>query len=253
MSLHEIDLVTGMSNINAERKVLEDLDLTPKAVKQPARTTSVGEFLKSEFHSTRGSTDSDISINLAQLNTQGERLSPPKLPERRLSKSKTFFNFGGRKDKEPKPIRRVNSTTSKNTLVRRFSRGANRSSSSASAYTESINSTDSSYSLKNMNSKDIASVTSDARIPSYDRGSSSSRNSGFMQSWPAYAREEFILCPEIRITPEVLSLDGGSTNLWVAVEVMGTLRLANILDQTPATFQEERRTISGDSAGMSFV
>jgi hypothetical protein len=237
--------------VNVERTALEDPDLTPKASKPLPHTASAGAFLKSEFH--KGSTESDASIHLSELNAQGERVSPPKIPERRLSKSKTFFfKVGSRKEKEPKPIPRFDSTTSKNTLVRRFSRGQDRNSVSDSAYSDSITSTDSSCSLDGMNSGDIANVIIDPRISSYHRGSVNSQGSESSQSWPAFAREDFILCPEITITPEVLSLDGGSTDLWVAVEVTGTLRLANSFEQISAKFQEERRNISGGNAGMLF-
>lgn len=242
-------------NLDAACTALEDPDVTPKAAKQAVRTMSAGAFLKSEYHSPRCSKDSDDSsdrIHMSQLNGYGQRISPPKIPERRLSKSKTFFfKFGGRKDKEPKPIQRVDSTASKNTLIRRLSRGTNHNSSSDSTHTDSIQSVDSSYSLQRMNSRDITDVVVDPRVSSY--GSSlRSPSLGFMQDWSISAREEFLLCPEITITPEVLSLDSGSTNLWVAVEVAGTLRLANNPEQNSAKLPEGRRTISGHSAGMPF-
>ena len=237
--------------MNIERTALKDPDITPKASKPLPRTASAGAFLKSEFH--RGSTESDASIHLSELNAQDERVSPPKIPERRLSKSKTFFfKLGNRREKEPKPLPRFDSTTSKNTLVRRFSRGQDRNSVSESAYSNSITSIDSSYSLDGMNSEDIADVISDPRISSSHRDSVHSQGSEYSQSWPEFAREDFVLCPEITITPEVLSLDGRSTDLWVAVEVTGTLRLANSFGQSSAKFQEGRRNISGGNAGMLF-
>jgi hypothetical protein len=240
------------ADLKVERTVLEDPDLTPKAVKQVPRTVSAGGFLKSELYSSRSSKHSDNSsdrIHMSQLNGYGTQISPPKLPERRLSKSKTFFfKLGGRKDKESKPEKWVDSTTSKNTLIRRLSRGTDHNSSTASSYTDSIQSADSSYSLPN--SKDIADVIIDSRIPSRSNSSIHSISPGSMQNWATPTREEFILCPEITITPEVASLDAASTNIWVAVEVAGSLRLANTHEQTSAKLREGRRTISGANAGM---
>lgn len=242
--------------MSVERAAMEDPDLTPKAVKPLPRTVSAGTFLKSEFHS-RCSRDSDASsdrIQMSQLNEQGERISPPKIPERRLSKSKNFFfKLGGRKDKELKFIQRVDSTTSKNTLIRRLSRSTNHDSGSDCTYSDNITSTDSSYSLERMNIRDIAHVIVDSRIPSCGSSSSHSLSPGSMQSWPTCAREEFLLCPEITITPEIASLDAGSTNLWVAVEIVGTLRLANAHEQSAAKLQDKRRTTSGHNAGTIFV
>ena len=239
---------------NVERPALEDPDITPKA-KQAARTMSAGAFLKTEFHFPRGSKDSDNSLDrmhISQLSGHGERFSLPKMPERRLSKSKTFFfKFGGRKDRESKPIPRGDSTTSKNTLIRRHSRGTNQNPSSNSTYTGSVQSAESSYSLQRMNSRDITDVVIDPRISSYGSSSMRSISPVSLPNWSTSAREEFFLCPEITITPEVLSIDSGSTNLWVAVEVTGTLRLANHQQQKSAKLPEGRRTISGHSAGMS--
>jgi hypothetical protein len=241
--------------VSSERTVLEDINVTPKAVKQVLRTASAGTFLKSEFHYPRDSRDSDTSsngIHMSQLNEEGERISPPKIPERRLSKSKNFFfKLGSRKDREPKPIQRINSSTSKNTLIRRLSCGANQNSGSESKYTDSITSADSSYLLNSMKSKDIADIIIDSEISCYDRSSSHSLSSESMENWGT--REELFLCPEITITPEISSLDSGSTNLWVAVEVTGALRLASGYGHDLAKLCESRRTVSGHSAGMLFV
>jgi hypothetical protein len=237
--------------------MLEDPDITPKPVKQLQRTMSAGAFLKSEFHSTRGSRETDSSsvrIQMSQFNEVGEQISQPKIQDRRLSKSKNFFSsLGVHKGKKPMPIRQVDSTTSKNILIRRLSRGTTQNSSSDSTYTDSITSTVSSHPQKRINSRDIADTVIDSRIPSYDNGSLSSLSPGSMQNWPTSAREEFLLCPEITITPEILTLDAGSTNLWVAVEVTGTLRLANSHEPSSAELQESRRAASGYSAGMLFV
>ena len=233
---------------------MEDTDLTPKAVRQLPRITSAGAFLKAEFHSLRDKRGSNGSDRTRMSHEQVGRVSPPKIPERRLSKSKNFFlKLGGRKDNEPKSIQRVGSSTSKNTLMRRLSCGTNRDSGMDSPYTDIIASADSSYSLERITSGDIADVIIDSRISSYDSSSLHSLSPGSMQSWPTSAKEEFLLCPEITITPEVLSLDAGSTNIWVAIEVAGTLRLANTHEKGLAKLKEGRRTISGHSAGKLSV
>lgn len=218
---------------------VDDPDITPKAPKQVPRIMSAGAFLKKELH--RGSADSDVSINLSQLNAQGERLSPPKIPERRLSKSKTFFsNFKSRKDKEPKPAPRTTSVTSNNTLIRRLSRSSKRNSICEATNTDSIPSADSSYSLDGIHGEDIADFVVDSRKSSYHHNSSHSRKSECSQNRSDPRPQSLVLCPEVKITPEVLTLDGGSVNLWVAVEISGVLRLANGSDQTSTIFQEAR-------------
>ncbi len=236
--------------MNTERAVLEDPDLTPKPVKQLLRTVSAGAFLKSEFHSPWVTTDSDEIVDrqdMAQLNGKYEQISPPKLPERRLSKSKAFLlKLGGRKDKDPISLRSNDLSNSKKTLVRRLSRGTDHFSSES---TKRIPSEHSYYSLQN---KETSDVVVNSRISSCNSSALRSLSPISMRNWSRSAREEFILCPEITITPEVLSLDAGSTNLWVAVEVTGTLRSANNYEQSPTIPQEGRRTISGYDAGVLF-
>jgi len=218
---------------------------------------SAGAFLKNEFHSLRGSRQSDGSsddIRMSQLDGHGIRVSLPEIPERRLSKSKPFFfKLGGRKEKEAKPTQAVNSTTSKNTLVRRLSRGTNNRSNSDSSDAISLPSVDSSLPLQRVNSKDIADVIVDARISSYGNNAMRSTSPPSMENWATSAKEVFLLCPEITITPETSSLESGSTNLWVALEVTGTLRLANNHDHSSAKLREGRRTISDYSAGMRYI
>ena len=71
-----------------------------------------------------------------------------------------------------------------------------------------------------------------------------------MRNWPTSARGEFILSPEITITPEMPSIDGGSTNLWVAVEVTGTLRCADFGAKSSGEGGEARKAILESRAGM---
>ncbi|KAG0649376.1 hypothetical protein D0Z07_4404 [Hyphodiscus hymeniophilus] len=258
---------------------IKDTDLTPKAVKQQvSRTMSAGAFLKTEFHSPRGkrTQNSSDNIHLSQLDGQGIRISPPKVPERRLSRSKTlFFKFAGRK--EPKPVQSVESPIPKNTLIRRISRRTSQNSHSISNSSGSLPWVDSSTLLQHMscsdnNSSDITDVNINSRVSSYgcnsiqsleagpvdnrstfqtsshDSTSLYSGSPGSIENCSTFTRDEVLLCPEIKITPEIWSLDAGSTNLWVAVEVTGVLRLANHPEQNPSKLHDGRRTISGYSA-----
>ena len=237
-----------MADLISEHTTSEDPDVTPKA-KQVSRTMSAGAFLKSELCSLRSGKQSD-DIHMSHVDERGTWISPPIIPERRLSKSKTFFfKLGHRKDKEPNSIKRVDSTT-ENTFIRRLSRSTNEHARSDSSGTDSIPFKPGSlYSLPQINRGDITDVVIDSRSSSY--GSSlHSLSPGSMDNWSTSARKEFFLCPEIKITPEVSSVDARSTNIWVAVEVSGTLRLANDDEHNPAKMQEGRRNISGLTAGM---
>lgn len=209
----------------------DDPDLTPKA-KPTARTASAGAFLKSELYQRSGDIEAtrfSVRDNRHSMFTpppSGRRPpspakgSPPKIPERRPSKSKNFFlrAIGGRLSDESKAIRRKDSGASKGTLIRRLSRSKN--SSSAESYTDSINSTDSGYSFE-PGSLDITDVSMNSRLSSYEGDPPSSSVSH------ALAPDVFVLCPQIVITPEISSVDTGCCFLWVAIEVNGTLRKAD--------------------------
>ena len=189
---------------------------------------------------------------MSQLDGQSTQTLAPEIPERRPSKSKTFlFKLGHWKDRAPRAMKRVESTTSKNTLLRRISHSSNQEVSSDSLGTSPITSEDRSYPLQHIKSRDITDDEIDSRTSSCGSISMHSLNPGHVGNWSSSIRDECLLCPEIRITPEISSLDAGSTNLWVAVEVTGVLRLVNDYEQNPPKLQEGRRVMSGYSAGMS--
>ncbi len=213
----------------------EDLDVTPKARLSAARTNSAGAFLKSELYlqsrdieatrySVRDNRHSMFSPQPVTRRPHIAKSSPPKIPERRPSKSKNFFlrAIGGRLSDESKSIRRKDSTASKATLVRRLSRSRNPSSSES--YTDSIISTDSAYSF-DPDSLDITDVSMNSRI-----SSSQEAPHTVPQSLSASPPDVFVLCPQIIITPEISSVDTGSCFLWVAIEVTGTLQRADGLE-----------------------
>lgn len=210
---------------------IDDPDVTPKA-RPSTRTASAGAFLKSELHqryqdvdATRFSVrDNRHSMftpqHLNRRSPSPSKASPPKIPNRRPSKSKNFFlrAIGGRSSDETKAIRRKDSGASKGTLIRRLSRSKN--SSSVESYPDSITSTDSggSFELENL---DITDVSIDSRLSSYDKDPPSSATSDILQP------DIFVLCPEIVITPEMSSVDTGCCFLWVAIEITGTLQKAD--------------------------
>ena len=220
----------------------DDPDTTPKA-RQAARITSAGAFLKSELQ--RGSIDHEAagtlsagcsrdSLSLSDLafpspfdNADSDGQIYPKIPQRRFSKSKSFIlkAIGGRSTQEPKHIRRVDSGTYRNTLIRRISRSGTRTSDSS---TNSIASSSTSCSIGD--GKDITDISINSRIPYGDspvrRGPSISSYTSDSSSG-APSRDVFILCPQIVVTPEFPSVDGGHCTLWVAVEVNGILQRAD--------------------------
>ncbi|KAH7312914.1 hypothetical protein BKA65DRAFT_148923 [Rhexocercosporidium sp. MPI-PUGE-AT-0058] len=210
----------------------DDPDLTPKA-RPAARTASAGAFLKSELYqrsldikATRFSVR-DNRHSMITPQPSGRRppsptkASPPKIPERRPSKSKNFFlrAIGGRSSDESKAIRRKFSDTSRDTLIRRLSRSKN--SSSAESYTGSITSTNSEHSFE-PGSLDITDVSFNSRLSSSCESDPPSSSISHI-----LAPDIFVLCPQIVITPEISSVDTGCCFLWVAVEVTGTLQRAD--------------------------
>ncbi|OWP05566.1 hypothetical protein B2J93_7910 [Marssonina coronariae] len=208
-----------------------DLDITPKARPTTARIRSAGAFLKSELHqrsfefepTSFSVRDNRHAMFTPQHTTRRppSRVSPPKIPERRLSKSKNFFlrAIGGRLSDNSKSVRRKDSEASKSTSIHRIPRSRN--PSPAESYTDSIVSTDSAFSFQ-LGSLDIADVNINPRLSSYVGGPSSSASSD-----TAAVEDIFVLCPQITITPEIPSVDTGSCFLWVAIEVTGTLQKAD--------------------------
>ena len=138
-----------------------DPDITPKARKASHSTISAATFLKSELQRRRSEVNGSCSqpkrpkpchpqdeVPLSHLNTDGQTIDhcSPNVPERRPSKSKSFVykTLGIRNSQDNKlSVRRVESMydTSKDTLLRHFSR-AGRSSTSGSLYDASSVSTE---------------------------------------------------------------------------------------------------------------
>jgi hypothetical protein len=222
----------------------EDTDITPKASKFTSRTASAGVFLKEELHrrsfdieagrySVRGSRHAICPPDEKRhSSTNPIKDSPPKLPERRPSKSKNLMlrAFGGRSSAEKKPpLRRSDSTMStmsKVTLIRRLSRSRNKDSSSDHP-ADSGSATPSNGDVFEPRSFDIADVNVNSRPSStYDYESPpSSSVSSISSSLPN--RDIYVLSPRITITPEVSSIDNGVCTFWVGIEITGVLNKAD--------------------------
>jgi len=241
----------------AERvPILDDPDATPKAHKQVALAMSAGRFHKSQAHGSKSDAQAGLSsvrghrqnITLPDLDYQfqsyneDENTAETPITQRRFSKSKNFClrAFSGRAAEQPKPARRTHSTTSKNTLIRRLSRGRKSSSSSYdSGFEGSAVSADTSSSLP-PSSLDIALVSINSRISSYEAPSNSSSSSS-----TAYATSPNmpVLCPLITVTPELPGVDGGTCSLWVAIQISGALRRADGYDDRKLAVR--RRPLTG--------
>lgn len=227
------------------------------------RTISAGAFLKSELHGRsndieagRFSVRGDRSSHHPQTMEHGYFIggSPtkskgsPKIPEKRPSKSKNFFlrAIVGRTSGETKSIKRANSTASKNTLIRRLSRGKTRNSmtsySEDESYSQSIGSKAPSHDFP-IESQDLTDINVTSRMSSFD-GNSSSYPPANTQS--AITNSDlYILVPNITITPELTSVDTASCSFWVAIEIAGVLRRAG--GQESVDVEEQRCASQGSS------
>jgi hypothetical protein len=216
----------------------DDPDLTPKAKSSLPRTISAGAFLKSELHGR------SLDIEAGRYSVRGHRHSmcprdedhrrhaytpaqnwSPTIPQRRPSKSKNFFlrAIGGRSSEETKGIERIDSTQSKNTLIRRLSRSKKKVSGSYDASCEdNISSvgTESSFRSKSF---DIADVDINSRMSCGTPSSYSASDTTSITS----NENVFVLSAQITVTPEVTSVDNGNCDLWVAIEVTGVLQKAD--------------------------
>jgi hypothetical protein len=215
----------------------DDPDLTPKAKSSLPRTISAGAFLKSELHGR------SLDIDAGRYSVRGQRHSmcsreedhrrhaytpaqnwSPTIPQRRPSKPKNFFlrAIGGRSSEETRGIKRIDSTQSKNTLLRRLSRSKKASGSYDASCEDNISSVSTESSLR-PESFDIADVGINSRMPCGTPSSNSASDTTSITS----NENVFVLSAQITVTPEVTSVDNGNCDLWVAIEVTGVLQKAD--------------------------
>lgn len=251
-------ILTKLSELTIHR---QDPDITPKARRTIPRTSSAGLFLKSELHrrsseidQTRYSVrDSHHSIHppthYNPYLSSPERIKDrsPKIPERRPSKSKNFIlrALGGRSSEESKPIDRVNSKASRNTLIRRLSRS--KTLASSQSFRSSI--TSDMASSTELEDLDIADVN--LNTPLY-HGISTSPLSPPSPPREVAAQDMLVLSPKIVITPEANSLPTAACSFWVAIEVTGTLHPADGRNRThPSVRRCSSQSTNAHLAGMS--
>lgn len=158
-----------------------------------------------------------------QYTAAGTQHWSPAIPQRRPSKSKHFFlrAIGSRNSEETKRIQRTDSTISKNTLIRRLSRSKKKASGSYDASCED-----------NISSAGTESLPPESLvIPDVDIHSrmSCGTPSSYASDTTSITCNQnvFVLCPQIKVTPEVASVENGNCDLWVAIEITGALRKAD--------------------------
>lgn len=217
-------------NMHIPEKVvaLQDLEITPKANKVVSRTTSADTFLKSDFHrrsslinasrfSVRGQRNPLLSRKKLRNESAGSSKPPPVAPERHSSKSKRFLQLGlaGRDHH----VDQIQSTATKKKLIRCVSRNRNLSSSSSE---ESFKSrlSNNFYVERSSNYKDIFEV----QRSSFENSLDTPLLSSMCSEDNSQHLDALVLCPEIKIIPEVTSVDIGDFCFWVAIEIKGVLR-----------------------------
>lgn len=207
------------------------------------RNISAGKFLMIELH--REGSENDVKKDPIQLsNTHATSLSTreadgsPIIPKRRPSKSKYSLlkAFGGRRNEEESKstLNRsgssasARSTKSHSTLLRRLSHRKSTASTIQST-ASSVPSNLGTVGLSNLfeaENQDIHEARINSRASSYYDGPS------MMSSTPTPTHissrdDNFVLCPQISVTPESASVDAGICTLWAAVEITGVLRRAD--------------------------
>ena len=238
----------------------DDPEATPKARNNVPRTVSAGEFLKSEYHSIFLDDDSYYTKkpekdhdNCAFQSSSQQQQSldnqdPPKIPERRLSKSKTFFlKVLPHRPKESTQAQRAESNDSRNTLIRRLSRAGSRNSFPIHAPEN--------FPLPgafpDRTSGDYVDATYNLRVSSYVGSEAPSSLSTGTSSSSIAPKDALILCPQVRVTPELSAVDGGVYSVWVAIEVTGILRRADGTEEYRGGLRRFSSVSSMQSPGMS--
>ncbi|KAF7917613.1 hypothetical protein BELL_0084g00250 [Botrytis elliptica] len=230
----------------------DDFELTPKA-SEAQRKISTGNFLRTELHSLSSEKDVE-SADIRKL------AGSPVVPQRKKSKSKYSLlrAFGGRRiedlDSNPTLGRSHSSTSTKShsTLLRKLSRRK----SSASTIQSIASSSDRTVELANpfdtIDNQSINDSRTNSRISSYYDGTIIMSNPPTPTPTPTLvptissSREDnFVLCPQISVTPESASVNAGVCTLWAAVEITGVLRKADgtsTLDDAGRTYSTQNLT-----------
>ncbi|KAI9642293.1 hypothetical protein NHQ30_009095 [Ciborinia camelliae] len=222
----------------------DDLDRTPTASHPLTRDISAGKFLRTELH--RGSSENEVKRQSFQpLNQQSNPPliqnsdGSPKIPKRKPSKSKYSLlrAFGGRRSEDLDSTSTLGrsgssastkSTKSHSTLLRRLSHRKSTAStiqSIASSVPSSLGTVELSHPFET-DSQDISHARINSRASSYYDGTIM-MSSPPTPSLASFREDNFVLCPQISVTPESASVNAGVCTLWAAVEITGVLRRAD--------------------------
>ncbi|KAF7885408.1 uncharacterized protein EAF02_003917 [Botrytis sinoallii] len=230
----------------------DDFELTPKA-SEAQRKISTGNFLRTELHSLSSEKDVE-SADIRKL------AGSPVVPQRKKSKSKYSLlrAFGGRRiedlDSNPTLDRSHFSTSTKShsTLLRKLSRRKSSASTIQSMASLSVRTVELANPFDTIDNQNINDSRTNSRISSYYDGTIIMSNPPTPTPTPTLvptissSREDnFVLCPQISVTPESASVNAGVCTLWAAVEITGVLRKADgtsTLDDAGRTYSTKDLT-----------
>lgn len=232
----------------------DDFELTPKA-SDAQRNKSTGNFLRTELHSVSSENDFEFP-DIRKL------AGSPMVPQRKKSKSKYSLlrAFGGRRseDLDPKPnLGRSDSsasTKSHSTLLRKLSRRTSTTSTIQSIASSSIRTVELSNPFDTIDNQSINDSRINSRASSYYDETIMISNPPtptptLVPTFSSSRDGNFVLCPQISVTPESASVNAGVCTLWAAVEITGVLRRA---DGT-STLDDAGRTYSTQSLTPRFL
>ncbi|SZF03380.1 unnamed protein product [Blumeria hordei] len=219
----------------------DDSEVTPKIIRSVARNSSAAAYLKTERNqrrlnadlsscSVRGVKNSFRHLNKDDIhNISHQRRSLPSTSERSFSRSSNVFMraLTGRCHQKPKlssPMNQDQFMSLSTPSSHRSSRSKKSSSSStqldsrSSEYLDTKNYYHNAYIHDANTSLDALISVQKIQDPELKSENVSAINQPL---------NTFILCPEIEITPEISAIGTTSCDLWVAVEVKGSLKKAD--------------------------
>ncbi|TEY31043.1 hypothetical protein BOTCAL_0825g00020 [Botryotinia calthae] len=250
LSIKVVDIVKQDCPVNSK----DDFELTPKS-SDAQRNKSTGNFLRTELHSMSSENDFE-SPDIRKL------AGSPVVPQRKKSKSKYSLlrAFGGRRsedlDSKPNLGRSDSSTSTKShsTLLRKLSRRTSTASTIQSIASSSIRTVELSNPFDTIDNQSINDSRINSRASSYYDETIMISNPPtptptLVPTFSSSRDDNFVLCPQISVTPESASVNAGVCTLWAAVEITGVLRRA---DGT-STLDDAGRTYSTQSLTPRFL
>ncbi|EPQ66264.1 Bgt-4525-2 [Blumeria graminis f. sp. tritici] len=231
----------GLRTSERNTVALYDSEVTPKIIRPVARNSSAVAFLKTERNqrrlnadltscSVRGVQNSFKHLNKDDIqNISHQRRSSHSTSERSFSRTSNVFMraLTGRCHQKPKlspPMNHDQFMSFSTPSSHRSSRSKKSSSSSTQLDSRSSEYLDTKNYYHNAYIHD-ANTSLDALIPVQKNQDPELKSE--ILSAIAQPLDTFILCPEIEITPEISAIGTKSCDLWVAVEVKGSLKKAD--------------------------